>query len=185
MLKVEVLNWWQVLYRACRPTLYCRRFLGALPFLKSDLVQMEVFDCWPETWQYLHTKPQYQKMSVTPLTLCRTRPTHSTNLQKTTKRGQFLRRGRSYKIEIEHRQSSDEHRRQNYFRLNFDLDLNFADPFLAPLLSRLLGSNSVNLYLGQPNRPERKRCNGQGSLVCNARHMIIFRTRCTACSTDV
>ncbi len=34
-----------------------------------------------------------------------------------------------------------------FFRLNLDLDLNFADPFLAPLLSRLLGSNSVNLYL--------------------------------------
>lgn len=34
-----------------------------------------------------------------------------------------------------------------YFRLNLDLDLNLADPFLAPLLSRLFGSNSVNWYL--------------------------------------
>ena len=35
----------------------------------------------------------------------------------------------------------------DYFRLNLDLDLNLAEPFLAPLFSRLLGSNSVNLYL--------------------------------------
>ena len=34
-----------------------------------------------------------------------------------------------------------------FFRLNLDLDLNFADPFFAPLLSRLFGSNSVKLYL--------------------------------------
>lgn len=35
----------------------------------------------------------------------------------------------------------------HFLRLNLALDLNFADPFLAPLFNLRLGSNSVNLYL--------------------------------------
>ena len=60
-------------------------------------------------------------------------------------------------------QSPTEAWRFYFFRLNLDLDLNFADPFLAPLLSRLLGSNSVNLYLHNGGQSDTSMSNNGGA----------------------